>query len=67
MREGIRLTAPLRTILDVAETGTASEQVIMAIEQAQRRGWLTADELRARARERGGRVAELVEQGLPVA
>lgn len=37
-REGMRLTAPLRTILDVAEAGTASEQIRMAVEQALRRG-----------------------------
>lgn len=67
VREGIRLTAPLRTILDVAETGTASEQVLMAIEQARRRGWITAGELRAGAHERGGRVANLVEHGLSTA
>ena len=67
VREGIRLTAPLRTILDVAETGTASEQVIMAVAQARRRGWLTADELRAGAHARGARAVELVEQGLGAA
>ena len=67
VREGIRLTAPLRTILDAAETGTAPEQVIMAIEQARHWGWLTGDELRAGARGRGGRVVELVELGLGVA
>ncbi|HEY8287285.1 MAG TPA: type IV toxin-antitoxin system AbiEi family antitoxin domain-containing protein [Chloroflexota bacterium] len=66
-REGIRITAPLRTILDAAETGTASEQVIMAVEQACRRGWFTADQLRARARERGSRVSDLIERGLQVA
>jgi len=64
IREGIRLTAPLRTILDAAETGTASEQVVMAIEQAGRRGWLVGSNLRARAQERGTRVAKLVEIAL---
>jgi predicted transcriptional regulator of viral defense system len=66
-REGIRLTSPLRTILDVAEIGTASEQVIMAIEQARSRGWITAHELREQAPGRGSRVAELAERGLHVA
>jgi hypothetical protein len=51
----------LRTILDAAETGTASEQVIMAVEQAKRRGWVTDAQLRDRARERGPRVADLAE------
>ncbi len=67
IREGIRLTSPLRTILDAAETGTASEQVIMAIEQACRRGWISAGELRAREHERGSRVADLIERGLQAA
>jgi predicted transcriptional regulator of viral defense system len=67
VREGLRLTAPQRTILDVAETGTASEQVIMAVEQALQRGWITADDLRARAHARGGRAAALVEQSLRAA
>ena len=64
IREGIRLTAPLRTILDAAEMGTGPEQVVMAIEQAGRRGWLVGSNLRARAEERGTRVAELVEVAL---
>jgi len=66
-REGMRVTAPLRTVLDVAETGTASEQVIMAVEQTKRRGWATDALLRERARSRGARVAELIERGLQVA
>lgn len=61
IREGIRLTKPLRTILDAAEMGTGLEQVVMAIEQAGRRGWLVGSDLRTRAEERGTRVAELVE------
>ena len=64
IREGIRLTAPLRTILDAAEMGTGPEQVVMAIEQAGRCGWLVGSNLRARAEERGTRVAELVEVAL---
>ncbi|HXT35619.1 MAG TPA: hypothetical protein VN837_08595 [Chloroflexota bacterium] len=60
----MRVTAPLRTVLDVAETGTASEQVIMAVEQTKRRGWATDALLRERARSRGTRVAELIERGL---
>lgn len=64
IREGIRLTEPLRTILDAAEMGTGPEQVVMAIKQADRRGWLVGSNLRARAEERGTRVAELVEVAL---
>ena len=63
-REGIRLSAPLRTILDAAEWGTAPEQIVLAVGQALARGWLTAGELRHVAGERNGRVAQLVETAL---
>jgi predicted transcriptional regulator of viral defense system len=63
-RSGIKLTAPLRTILDVAETGTGSEQVILAIRQARRRGWIVGLTLAAEATERGTRVADLIARGL---
>jgi hypothetical protein len=60
----MRLTAPVRTIIDVAELGTAPEQVIMAIAQARDRGWITASELRAAARWRDSRVLSLIDKGL---
>ncbi len=63
-RNGIKLTGPLRTILDVAETGTGSEQVILAIRQARRRGWITESTLTTEATERGARVADLIARGL---
>jgi predicted transcriptional regulator of viral defense system len=64
VREGMRLTAPARTIIDVAELGTAPEQVIMAIAQARDRGWITASELRAAAQYRDSRVTSLIDKGL---
>jgi predicted transcriptional regulator of viral defense system len=63
-REGIRLTGPLRTILDAAEWGTAPEQIVLAIGQALARGWLAAGELRRAASGRNGRVVRLVETAL---
>lgn len=63
-RDGMAVTAPERTILDVAETGTGSEQVLLAIRQATRHGWIEATRLRAAAGARGGRVAMLVASGL---
>lgn len=63
-KNGIRLTEPMRTILDAAETGTASEQIILAIEQAVTRGWIDEKKLRQGARVRGARVASLVERAL---
>lgn len=63
-RQGMRLTAPMRTILDVAEAGTAPEQVILAVEQAWVRGLIVAAPLRQAARRRDRRVRELIEQAL---
>jgi predicted transcriptional regulator of viral defense system len=62
--EGIRLTSPERTILDAADAGTQPEQIEMAIVQGLRRGWIDARQLRSRARDRGRRVANLVEPTL---
>ena len=55
-RQGMRITAPLRTILDVADWGTAPEQVIMAVEQAHARGAISAVRLRQAATRRDRRV-----------
>ncbi len=54
----------MRTILDVAEAGTAPEQVILAVEQAWVRGLIVAAPLRQAARRRDRRVRELIEQAL---
>jgi hypothetical protein len=59
-REGIRVTDPVRSILDAAAAGTAPEQIEMAVGQALDEGLTTRRSLLARADERGGRVAELV-------
>jgi predicted transcriptional regulator of viral defense system len=63
-RDSIRLTGPLRTILDAAEWGTAPEQIILAVGQALARGWLTEAELRREAAARPDRVARLVATAL---
>lgn len=63
-REGIRMTAPARTIVDVAESGAAPEQVIRATRQAIERGLTTPVRMRAAARSRGRRVKNLVETAL---
>jgi len=64
IREGMRVTAPARTLLDVAALGTAPEQVIFAVVQARERGWLTADDLLTALHGRGTRVESLIQQGL---
>lgn len=63
-REGLRATAPGRSILDSAEAGTGPEQIEMAIRQAVRRGLFLPDQLRGAARERSQRVRALVEGAL---
>jgi predicted transcriptional regulator of viral defense system len=59
-REGIRVTDPVRSILDAAGAGTAPEQIEMAARQALEEGLATRRSLLAQANRRGGRVADLV-------
>lgn len=63
-RDGVSVTAPERTIVDVAEAGIAPEQVVAAIRQAVDRGLTTAARIRAAADGRPRRVRRLVEVGL---
>jgi predicted transcriptional regulator of viral defense system len=64
VRDGIRLTAAARSIIDAAEAGTAPEQIVAAIGQAPDRGMATESKLLAAARVRGGRVERLVREAL---
>jgi predicted transcriptional regulator of viral defense system len=50
-RDGLPLTAPARTLLDVAER-LQPEQLAMAVKQGLRRGLLTADQLQEEAKRR---------------
>jgi len=50
-RDGLPLTAPARTLVDVAER-IQPEQLAMAVRQALRRGLLSADQLREEAEQR---------------
>ncbi len=59
-RDGIRLTDPVRSILDAAGAGTAPEQIEVAVRQALNEGLMTRRSLLARADRRGGRVANLI-------
>lgn len=65
-REGLRMTTPARTIVDVAESGAAPEQVIAATRQAIERGLTTPARIRAAARSRGRRIRNLIESALSV-
>jgi predicted transcriptional regulator of viral defense system len=64
LREGVRVTGPVRSIVDAAETGTAPEQVVAAIRQALDRGMATKPQLLTAARARGRRVENLVREAL---
>jgi predicted transcriptional regulator of viral defense system len=64
VRDGIRVTAPARSILDAAEAGTAPEQVIAAAVQAVEQGLATRQQLLAAAEERSSRVEQLVRRAL---
>lgn len=63
-REGIRMTSPTRSILDVAQTGASPEQVEMAVIQAIDRGLATKQGLRAGAGQRNRRVSALIRAAL---
>jgi len=64
VREGIRVTGPVRSIVDAAEAGTAPEQIMSAVGQALNRGIASRSKLLGAARARGGRVERLVRQAL---
>jgi predicted transcriptional regulator of viral defense system len=64
VRDGIRLTAAARTILDAAEAGTAPEQIARAVAQALERGLVTAPQLELSARGRVRRVEQLIGHAL---
>jgi predicted transcriptional regulator of viral defense system len=63
-REGIRLTGPVRSIVDAAEAGTAPEQILSAVRQALDRGAATQSSLVRAAKVRGGRIERLVREAL---
>ena len=63
-RRGMRVTAPARTIADVAAAGVAPDQVTSAVHTALGRGMTTPSLLREAASSRGRRVQRLVEAAL---
>lgn len=63
-RDGMRVTSAARTIVDAAESGTAPEQVEMAVHQAVDRGLATPQSLRKEARGRSRRVQALIDHAL---
>lgn len=65
--EGIKITSPVRTILDAAEWGTAGNQIEMAVWQVLARRAATQEQLHLGAAERSTRVADLVSGAIEVA
>jgi hypothetical protein len=63
-RQGVRVSAPAQAIADSAASGTASEQITRAAQEALRRGLATRAELLAAARRHGGRPEKLVRQAV---
>jgi len=63
-RGGIRLTTPVRTLLDVAEGGTAPEQVVRGVREAVHRGMAAPVDLAQEARTRGKRTQRLIATAL---
>jgi predicted transcriptional regulator of viral defense system len=61
-RHGMLVTIPARTIIDAARSGTAPEQIQLAIRQALAEGRTTANDLTERAKLTGGHVAALVDR-----
>jgi predicted transcriptional regulator of viral defense system len=59
-RHGIRVSTPSRAIIDATASGTAPEQIQMAIRQALEQGRTTPRQLAGQAERHGGQVAALV-------
>ncbi len=67
VRNGVRMTTAVRTITDVAASGTAPEQVIAAIRQSLARGLMTTKGLLAASEDQCSRVVQLIGRGLDAA
>lgn len=69
LRNGMRVTAPVRTIMDVARAGLGPDLVSNAAEQIINRGLATGDQMRSAANLQGGRVwriiRDLLAEGAP--
>lgn len=65
--EGMRVTSPVRTILDAAEWGTMGNQIELAIWQAISEGRVLPSRLKEEGAARIARVQELVNQSIEMA
>jgi predicted transcriptional regulator of viral defense system len=60
VRQGIRLTSPVRSIVDSAERGMAPDQVERAVHEVLERGFVSERGLLEQARKRGVRVEQMI-------
>lgn len=63
-RDGIGVTTPLRTLLDVAAIGVSEDEVAKAVDEALQRGLVQQTELLTAARSRGGRARKVIGRAL---
>lgn len=65
--DGIRVTSPVRTILDAAEWGTAGNQIELAVWQAIRQRRAARSSFAEAISSRSARVADLIDQAMRAA
>jgi predicted transcriptional regulator of viral defense system len=61
-REGLPVTTPARTLMDLAASGLAEEQIRQAVFEALRQGLVSKEELLVMASQRGGRAERIIHQ-----
>lgn len=59
-REGLPVTTPARTIIDLAVSGLAAEQIRLAVFEALRQGLVSKEDLQVRASRKGGRAERTI-------
>ncbi|MBN1314239.1 MAG: hypothetical protein JXA42_02185 [Anaerolineales bacterium] len=64
VREGLPVTTVVRTIVDLARSGLAEEQIHLAIQEALQRGLTTKEDLFLQANRYGGRAALLIHKAI---
>ncbi len=61
-REGLPVTNPTRTIIDVTASGLSVEHIYLAVHSAIRQGLVSKDELQNLASRRGGRTQRIIQK-----
>src|SRR4030042_1545681 len=66
-RDGVQVTTPIRTLLDVAAAGVSEDQVAQAVQEALQRGLVQRNDLLFAAQSRGGLAREVIGKALGTA